>query len=185
MSTATTSTEPLHQIGELTQRASEIKSEYSKIMKEISDLAAGEIGSNVPKNAPNSGNIVNPVPMPKRRGRPPANPSAGSSSTNSTEAPKRRGRPPKNSNGSMSLKKAIFEVLDRDNWDGILNKEDDEVALSAGEIKKVIETEGKWTSTSTDITSQLQGALRDLRKMELIVWENHKYYVPKGVSYPS
>ena len=195
--TAVPSTEALQQIGELQQRATELKSnfetEYGQIMQQIGALATGEQVASAPASS---------GPQPKRRPQ-----VAPTTATATTVAPKRGGKrtastPSKkggkgatasagpvkpgdrNYSNDMSLKEAVFDALDRQNWNGILDLPKETFSLSAGEVKQVIEKEGKWVSSSADITSQLQGALRDLRKMGLVVWENKRYYVPEGAEYP-
>ncbi|CAE7860196.1 folD [Symbiodinium microadriaticum] len=186
MTTATVSTESLQQIGELKERAEELtatyQAEFGEIMQQISAIATGEqvAATSAPATAPTATS-----PAPKRGG---GKKTASTPSSKKKTTGKKSSGPvkPENRNydNDMSLKEAVFDVLDRENWKGILDKEDGDVALSAGEVKKVIETEQKWVSSAADITSQLQGALRDLRKMNLVVWENKKYYVPEGAEYP-
>lgn len=203
MTTATVpSTDALQQIGELQQRATELKTnfetEFGKIMQEISALATGEQVAAVATATASAG----PRPKGRTATASPATatpPKRGRASTPSKKAgkPAAAAGPVKpqdrNYSNDMSLKEAVFDVLDRQNWDGILDLPKDTFSLSAGEIKKVIEQEGKWVSSSDDIGSQLQGALGSLRKMmcgegkdaiALVVRENGRYYVPEGAEYP-
>lgn len=199
--TAVPSTDALQQIGELQQRATELTqnyhSEFGQIMQQISALATGE-------QVAASADPSSSGPQPKRRIA--STPSA--SETTATAKPPKRGvsfgvgrskprasTPSKKASGGpvkpaernysneMSLKEAVFDVLDRDNWNGILNLPKDTVSLSFSDIKKVVEHEKKWVSSSDDITSQLQGALRELRKKSLVVWKDKRYYVPEGAEF--
>ena len=203
MTTAVPSTDALQQIGELQQRATELTqnyhSEFGQIMQKISALATGE--QVAASAAPSSSG-----PQPKRRIA--ATPSAAAAPDMANVKPPKRGArasiPSRKTSGGpvkpternysneMSLKEAVFDVLDRDNWDGILDLPKDTFSLSAGEIKKVIEHEQKWVSSSDDIGSQLQGALGALRKMKcgegkdaisLVVREGGRYYVPEGAEF--
>jgi hypothetical protein len=188
------STDSLQQIGELHTRASDLKnsfeSEYAGIMQQISDVATGKVGDSTP--TPRQATIATGKVAPKRRGRPPGSTNVKAKATATVAAPKKASTPKdatvvapsqRNYNNDMSLKEAVFDVLDRDNWDGILTLDPDVVSLGASEIKKVIMTEKKWVSASADITSQLAGALGALKTQGLVARENSRYFIPEGVEY--
>lgn len=186
MSTATataSSTDALQQIGELHQRAAELKSsyetEYASIMQQISDVATGEhVGGSAPTPPPRqTATATATAAVPKRGRRPGTTASVPKKAV--AVSPDQR-----NYSNDMSLKEAVFDVLDRENWNGILTLEDGTVSLGAGEIKKVILAEKKWVSSAADITSQLQGALGTLKKAGLVVREGGRYFIPEGVEYP-
>lgn len=198
MSTATSNTtleriaELQAEATELRQQANDIETQYSAKMREIASLASGECDGDDPPSPPPRqttaaaavATATTPRPPKRGPGRPGRKPAAALAApkANGPVAPEQR-----NYSNSMSLKEATFNVLNRepDEWREIIPELPAQAyGLTAGEIKKIIDHEKQWVSASNDISSQLQGALRDLRNRELIErGDDRRYYVPEGVSY--
>ena len=58
----------------------------------------------------------------------------------------------------------------------------DAIGLQISEIKEIIETEGKWKSSSDDISTQLSGHLGALRTKDKVIAraDGGRYYVIEG-----
>ena len=124
----------------------------------------------------------------KRRGRPPK--AAGATAVKANG--KKLGRPRKNGaggeNGDVSLKRAIWNVLERDaaaNKRFIPDYPADAKGLKVAEIKEVIEKEGKWTTKSKSFAAQIQNAVYRLcdEKKAKRNDEDRRYYIVKGAQY--
>lgn len=101
---------------------------------------------------------------------------------NSKVAPTER-----NYTNEMSLKKAIWDVLDRPHdWPKLIaDLPSDAEGLQISEIKEIIETEKKWVSNSGDISTQLSTHLSHLKGDGLIARaEGGRYYIVDGAELP-
>jgi hypothetical protein len=184
MTTATMSrTDALAKIRELEQEAVTLETQFNEnmdaIMKKIADAASLTASDDEP--APRRAAVANkPVasakPAPKHK--------AVTQKPAGKVAPSER-----NYNNTMSLKEAIWDVLDRNpkEWSKLLPELPDEAeGLQIAEIKEIIESEKKWVSSSDNISTQLSSQLFNLKKENLIArGENARYYIVDGAELPS
>jgi len=124
----------------------------------------------------------NDSPPARRRGRPPASEAAkavnGPVAKNSKISPDQR-----NYSNEMSLKQAIWDVLDRPaEWPKLVSDlPEDAVGLQFSEIKDIIEHEKKWVSSSPDISTMVSSHLHNLKKEGLLGrTEQARYYIIEG-----
>jgi hypothetical protein len=102
-----------------------------------------------------------PVAAAPRRGRPPA---------------ASKGKEKEKEGGKVSLKRAIWMVLDRpENGDG----------LKTSEIIEQIVADKLWTTKSDSMAQMVQGAVGALRSDKKLVRnpETKKYYIPEGATF--
>ena len=179
MTTATMSrTEALADIRKLEQEAVELETEFNEkmdgIMKRIAAAASGTATEDAP---------------PRRRNVP-SKPAVASKPAKHSNAPKNGKVAPteRNYTNEISLKQAIWDVLDRNpkDWAKLLDDlPSDAEGLQISEIKEIIETEKKWVSSSGDISTQLSSHLTNLKKDGLIARaEGGRYYIVEGAELP-
>lgn len=177
MSTATMSrTDALEKVEELLKEAREAQATYDKNMSEIRELL----------------NFDESMPQPAHRGRPAATAAAKPEAAKSTpkHAAKKAGANGKvapserNYSNPVGLKQTIWEVLDRSpkEWAKILDDfPADAEGLQISEIKEIIEKEGKWKSSSENISTQLSSHLFNLKGEGLIArGTDSRYYIVDG-----
>lgn len=185
MSTATMSrTDALAKLGELQQEATKLEQDHTvalaKIGNEIAALASSlSDGASFP-NAPAAPAANNPVAR-RRPGRP-ADPAKKKNTGKSSKvAPNQR-----NYSNEISLKEAIWDVLDRSpkEWQkSIPDFPSDAEGLKISEIKELIEKEGKWVSSASDISPQLQSHIYNLKNAGKVTrGEGGRYYINEGAS---
>jgi hypothetical protein len=181
MKTAISRTDALEKIRELEQEAVNLETSFNEqmdaIMSKIAEAASGNM-----KN-----DVTTAEKTPARRGRPPASASKtkpakhakNSKSDDDKVAPSER-----NYNNTMSLKRAIWDVLDRGpkEWSKLLEDfPEDAEGLCLHEIKEIINAEKKWTSSSADISTQLSSHLSGLKNEDLIArGDGGRYYIVEG-----
>jgi len=181
MTTATMSrTEALADIRKLEQEAVELETEFNEkmdgIMQKIAAAASGTASEEAPV---------------RRRNVPSAKPAAKHKNTSVKNKPKNGAKvspTERNYTNEMSLKQAIWDVLDRNpkEWAKLLDDfPSDAEGLQISEIKEIIETEKKWVSNSDDISTQLSSHLTNLKKEGLIGRaEGGRYYIAEGAELP-
>ncbi len=206
------------QIEELRQQAHEEIQEYQKLLHQAQGTLQklAEVASKTSVHMGEAADLE--VTVPKRRGRKPGTKMKGrrgrppKASTVVKAGAKRRGRPPKaasataavkangkklgrpkkngsaGENGDVSLKRAIWDVLERDsaaNKRFIPDYPADAKGLKVAEIKEVIEKEGKWTTKSKSFAAQIQNAVYRLcdEKKAKRNDEDRRYYIVKGAQY--
>lgn len=195
MSTATMSrTDALSRVRELEQEAETVQKEYDEKMDAIGvqmEEAAAAFRSGASTNGSGNGRAANSAPPPARRRQ--ANQPAANS------APQARGRKPsgkkvsgkvapnqRNYTNEMSLRQAIWNVLDRspEDWDKVVaDLPENAEGLQISEIKEVIEKEKKWVSASENISPQLQSQLYGLKKDGKIArGDDSRYYIVQGAT---
>jgi len=204
MSTATVSrTDALEKVRELQQEAANLEVQFNQEMDAILKQIAQEMDTILKQIAQEASLSQTNDAQPARRGRPPAS----LSQTNNAQ-PARRGRPPasersfdpensspvarnskvapdqRNYSNQMSLKRAIWDVLDRpSDWAQLLSDlPNDALGLQISEIKEIIEFEKKWVSSSADISTQLSSHLHNLKKTGLLgrTADTFRYYIIEG-----
>jgi len=183
MTTATMSrTEALADIRKLEQEAVELETEFNEkmdgIMKRIAAAASGTATDEEP---------------PRRRNVPAKPATASKPAAKHKNAPKAKNAgkvapTERNYTNEISLKQAIWDVLDRNpkDWAKLLDDlPSDAEGLQISEIKEIIETEKKWVSSSGDISTQLSSHLTNLKKDGLIARaEGGRYYIVEGAELP-
>lgn len=177
MSTATMSrTEALADIRKLEQEAVELETEFNQKMDEIMQRIAAA-ASGTASDEPRRRN-VQAKPVAKHKNASPKNAVKNGAKVAPTE---------RNYSNEMSLKQAIWDVLDRPNeWSKLIEDlPPDAEGLQISEIKEIIETEKKWVSSSGDISTQLSTHLSHLKTDGLIARaEGGRYYIVDGAELP-
>jgi hypothetical protein len=138
-----------------------------------------------------------------RRGRPPGSVNKNKATTSATTKTGRRGRPPgsvnknkavnankvsaseRNYSNEMSLRAAVWDVMDRKpaEWRKILGDDlpADVTGLKVSDIKNIIEAEKKWTSSSENISPQVQQAVYTLKNDGKVSrGDDKRYSIVKG-----
>jgi len=207
MNTATISrTDALSKVRELQQEAADLEIKHNEKMDAIMSQIAQVASLNQTNDSKSASLIQNDSPPARRRGRPPA-----SENQNDSPPARRRGRPPaseaakaakaakaangpvaknskiapdqRNYSNEMSLKQAIWDVLDRPaEWPKLVSDlPEDAVGLQFSEIKDIIEHEKKWVSSSPDISTMVSSHLHNLKKEGLLGrTEQGRYYIIEG-----
>ena len=185
MSTATMGrTDALEQVEELLQEAKELKASlaemqqnYEDKMKEIRNLLDSDESEELPVRATKP--AVSTAP---HRGRPVGSTNksnAKKAAPNGKVAPTER-----NYTNPVGLKQTIWDVLNRNpnNWAKIIKDlPKDAEGLTVSEIREIIEAEGKWKSSSDNISTQLSTHLTHLRGEKLISRaDGGRYYINEG-----
>jgi hypothetical protein len=178
MSTANMSrTEALANIRKLQQDAEDLEKQYNEkmlqIMKQISEAASSY------------GSLDDAQPS---RLSPKLKAEKKNATKNATKKKKNVASGERNYSNQMSLKQAIWDVLDRSHkdWAKLLDElPDGAQGLQISEIKEIIEKEQKWVSSSEDISTQLSSHLTNLKKDGFIARaEGGRYYIVKGAVLP-
>lgn len=181
MTTATMSrTEALADIRKLEQEAVELETEFNEKMDGIMQRIAAAASGTATEDA-----------SPRRRNVPSKPAAASKPAAKHKNAPKNAGKvapTERNYTNEMSLKQAIWDVLDRNpkDWAKLLDDfPSDAEGLQISEIKEIIEAEKKWVSSSGDISTQLSSHLTNLKKDGLIARaEGGRYYIVEGAELP-
>lgn len=176
MSTATMNpSETLSRLSELQQEAASIQQDYDQkmatVMSQIAEAATGVASANGTPARANATRNSAPAPARRRQNSAPQpaarqNPQKGSKKGVRKVAGKVQPSQ-RNYSNEMSLKQAIWDVLDRnpDDWDKLISGlPKDAEGLGIAEIKEIIDTEKKWVSASANISPQLQSQLYQLKK---------------------
>lgn len=186
MTTATMSLVELAQ--EVENAAEKMNEAISEHKDALSRLQLAATGSTVTSNgsaeeAPKRrGRPPAAEAAPKRRGRPPGSGKPGRKPASAAlEAPKGKGKGGKRAVNEMTLREAVWNALDRDNWDGIIELPEDveTAALKPAEIYKVIQHEGLWKSKG-NFSNQISQTLAKLRNDKKVVRDNGRYYIAKN-----
>lgn len=178
MSTATMSrTDALAKIRELEQEAADLETQFnenmSAIFQKIADAASLNASDDAPplRNRPAKATATAPAPK--------------HANVAKKAAAKEKPVSERNYSNPVGLKATIFDVLDRNpkEWAKLLpDLPADAIGLQISEIKEIIEAEGKWKSSSDDISTQLSGHLGALRTKDKVIAraEGGRYYVIEG-----
>ena len=87
----------------------------------------------------------------------------------------------RNYDNELTLKEAIWDALDRDGWPELEMVPEDAEGLKPGEIKTLLEMEGKWTSASANPGNQISAAISDLKKAgKIALGDGRRYYIVAG-----
>jgi hypothetical protein len=87
----------------------------------------------------------------------------------------------RNYDNELTLKQAIWDALDRDKWPTLEDIPSDATGLRAGELKTLLDQEGKWTSKSADPGNQISGAIGVFRTAGKIArGDGQRYYIVAG-----
>lgn len=181
-------------IEELRQKAEQEIKEYQKMLQQAQSTLQklAEVASETSEHMISDFEVAAPKrrgrkPGPKangRRGRKPGPKATKVKATAKTGA--KRGRRPK-AEGGISLKQYVFEIGSRAN--AAMKKMFPEYPADAkgatvGEIRDIIEKEGKW-STTGEIGPQIHNALYHLRENKKMTRneKDRRYYVVNGVKY--
>ncbi len=90
----------------------------------------------------------------------------------------------RNYDNRKTLGKAIWDILDRDEWPGLKDVPKDAVGLTAGEVKKLLAIEGDWTSNSADPGNQISAQLSKFKIADKIArGDERRYYIIKGAKF--
>jgi hypothetical protein len=205
--------EQLQQIDELRRQAESHYKLYEGVLQTIntkvlnlveSKAVVGVSRAAAPKAKPKASATSTPGTG-KKRGRPRKTESAPATTPDTGTGVKRgRGRPRKteaapvpasavkvvsstrNYDNPKSLRETCWEILDRDpsSYRKILKDyPEGATGLKVIELKEIIEKEGKWTSSSSDIGAQVQNCLHGLRNKEGKLHRNEedrRYYIIDG-----
>lgn len=201
MATATQgSVSVFERMEQLRQEAEGHQNAYRQTMQQIADLVQDEIGGGVVRETPAEFELT---PRRGRRAHAEGNGSNGNGGGTATaeRTGKRRGRRPgsgkkpgpkggakgnttRNYGQEMTLKEAAWDVLSRPkDWHKILPDLPEGVkGLKITEIKKIIEKEENWKSSSSNIAPQLQQHLTALRENDKVERdeESKRYNIKHG-----
>ena len=177
MSTATMSrTDALAKIRELEQEAADLETQFNENMSAIFQKIANAASLNASDDAP---------PLRNRAATAAATAPAPKHANVAKKATKEKPVSERNYSNPVGLKATIFDVLDRNpkEWAKLLpDLPADAIGLQISEIKEIIEAEGKWKSSSDDISTQLSGHLGALRTKDKVIAraDGGRYYVIEG-----
>lgn len=178
--------EKLGQVADLFKQAAEQEPE----MEPVNGATRAPAPARKPAPQPARPAAKRPAPAPQPARKPvPARPAATAPAKKGAAAPaarKAKVEPHERNYGQdTSLRKEIWAVLDREpaSYKQYLPDYPDGAAgLKVSEIKEIIEKEGKWKSTSENISPQIQGHLYKLKEEGKIHRneEDRRYYIVAG-----
>lgn len=187
MSTATMSrtdaiAESLEELRTLEQDAVNLQERTNVVLKKINDLTSSD--------EPIVRHAVAAKVSAKHNAKPVRNSAKNTKSFKNVKNAKKNTKvapTERNYTNEMSLKKAIWDVLDRPNdWSNFIADLPPNVeGLQISEIKEIIELEKKWVSNSGDISTQLSSHLSNLKGEGLIARaDGGRYYIVDGAELP-
>lgn len=197
MATATATQGTSQVIQDLLAEAGQLEKDYrakhGEIMAKIRDAADAEagdfsVGNSSPPvasapastGAPPAKKHGGGAPKKKTASKPTAKRGAGSKK----KAAKKKGKvapADRNYDNELTLPQAIWDALDREAWPSLPDVPSDAVGLRAGEIKMLLDQEGKWQSSSEDPGNQISGQLGKFKKAgKIALGDNRRYYIVAG-----
>lgn len=95
----------------------------------------------------------------------------------------------RNYNNKKTLGRAIWDILNRDNWPGLKTVPEDAPGLNAGEVKVLLDKEGDWRSNSANPANQISSQLGKFHHPEkgkpvIARGDERRYYIIKGAKFP-
>ena len=178
-------------ISELIAEADKLEQEYrvkrGEIMARIRDAAGAEVGDfSIGQSTTAAPAASRP---PAKRSAATAAPKVAAKKTVTGGGAKKKGTKKsgkvapteRNYDNELTLPKAIWDALDRESWPTLSDIPADAGGLRAGELKTLLDQEGKWKSSSADPGNQISGQLGKFKKAgKIALGDGRRYYIVAG-----
>lgn len=193
MSTATVlQTDALQQLTDLQKEAGEEQIRHrdelarhetsiNKIFAKIRDTADGACGN---FQVGDNGSATSTTPQPARARGPKKKTAKKNAGSMAKKTGKKVSATDRNYDNKKTLGRAVWDILDRDDWPALKSVPENAPGLTAGEIKTLILKEKDWQSSGADPGNQISAQLGKFKNVGKIArGDERRYYIVKDATF--